>query len=134
MLFYDLNLNSWVRSPGSTAPAPMTPVLTIGATALMLVKFCKGEEIVTSFSAVGAGIKIYGDFDGDYVSQDNAPSESGGDAFVFQFDLSTPEASAYFTANPTEETAKAVIQLSYTESGTDGVTVPLSIILQNTYL
>lgn len=74
----------------------------------MMVKFCKGEEIVTSFSAVTAGIKIAGDFDGSYVAQDNAPSESGDDAFVFQFDLSTAGASAYFTANPTAETANAV--------------------------
>jgi len=112
----------------------MTPVITIGASALMLVKFCKGEEIMSGFSSMTGGIKIAGDFDGEYVAEDASPSISGVDAFVFQFDLSTPEASAYFTENPTAETVKAVIQLAYNDGETDGATVPLAIVIQNTYL
>jgi len=134
MLFYDLDLNSWVRAPGSSSPSQMTPAITVGSTSLMLVKFCKGEKIVTSFSAVTAGIKISGDFDGSFIAQDNSPTESGGDAFVFQFNLSTSAALAYFTAHPSADVAKAIIQLSYTESGVTSQTTPLAIILQNTYL
>ena len=134
MLFYDLALNCWVRNPGSTSPPPIVPVLTVGSVAQMMVKFCKGEEIVTSFTAFSAGIKISGDFTGEYIAQDDAPSELGGDSYVFQFDLTTPESRAYFTENPTAEIFTAAIMIGYTESEIDGATGPLEIAIQNSYL
>jgi len=135
MLYYDLNIESWVRKPGSTSPPQMTPVLTIGGFFETAVQFCRGTDIEsTGASSFFAGIKIYGDYSGAYVDTDNAPTTGGDGSTVFSMDLTTNEAKAYFTANPTADTVNAAFQIAYTVDTIERRTTPLPIVLQNDYL
>jgi len=136
MFFYDLNLNAWVRKPGSKSPPEMTPVLGIGGVFDFPVSFCKSGEIENPIaSAWLGGIKVEGDYAGAYVASDDEPEVCGNESMRFIFDLTTPEASAYFTANPLKETFYAILQISFTDAfGTDRVTSPLRIVIQNNYL
>ena len=135
MLFYDLDLGAWVRCPGSSSPAWMTPVLTIGSTFQIIVRFCRGEDIVDpGASAWLAGIRPSGVFSGDFIASDDAPQQDGSDGNIFILDLTTDAASAYFTENPSAEIQNASLQIKMTTGDGDMLTCPLEIVIQNSYL
>ena len=99
------------------------------------VQFCRGTDIEsTGASSFFAGIKIYGDYSGAYVDTDNAPTTGGDGSTVFSMDLTTNDAKAYFTANPTADTVNAAFQIAYTVDTIERRTTPLPIVLQNDYL
>ncbi len=135
MLYFDLTVGTWVRTPGSTSPPQMTPVLTIGGVFEMPVQFCRGTDIEqTGASEWFAGIKVSGDHTGEYVAEDDAPTNGGDGSTVFSMDLTTVAAKAYFTANPTADTVSAAFQIAYTVDSVERRTTPFPIVLQNDYL
>lgn len=136
MFFYDLNLSAWVRKPGSKSPPEMTPVMGIGGVFDFQVAFCRSIQIENPIaSAWLAGIKVEGDYSGDYVASDNAPEVDGNESMRFIFDLTTAEASAYFTANPMKESFYAIVQIKYTDAfAVERVTSPLRVVIQQDYL
>jgi threonine synthase len=71
---------------------------------------------------------------GAYVATDNAPTTGGDGSTVFSMDLTTNDAKAYFTANPTADTVNAAFQIAYTVDTIERRTTPLPIVLQNDYL
>jgi hypothetical protein len=135
MLFYDLDLGAWVRNAGSSAPPQMVPVLTTGGTFQIPVLFVRGTstESVSGGTFFG-GIKIAGDHSGSYVASDASPTVDGDGSVLFQLDLDTTDAKAYFVANPTEETANAAFEVAMTANGSKMKTVPMLVVLQNDYL
>lgn len=135
MLFYDLALGAWVRKPGSNSPPWVSPVLTIGSKFQVPIQFCEGGKLtVPAASSWLAGLKIANDFAGDYVASDGSPTSEGTDVLTFTLDLTTGDAAAYFTANPTSPTVAGAFQIGFTVDGIESKTVPLAITLQNSYL
>ena len=134
MIYYDLEINAWVRTPGSVSAPPIQPVLTIGATYQIEVTFCRGAEIENVMGGTFyGGIKIKGDYAGDVVADDDAPDQIGDNGIVFNIDLTTAEGKAYFTDNPTTDTVSAVFVIAATIETTEFKTTPLEITLQNDY-
>lgn len=138
MLYFDLDLNDWVRKPGSTAPPWMEPVLTIGSVFEISFTFCRGGavEFVSPSNTWLCGIKLQGDYSGPYVaSSTTATNQNQGDPGTsFILDLTTSEASAYFTANPTESIAACELQVKFTVGSAVTATTRLPLTLQNTLL
>lgn len=135
MLYYDLDLGAWVRNPGSSSPPQMTPVLTIGGVFELPVQFIRGTELEDiGASSVEAVLKIAGDYTGDRLAEDNVPTTGGDGSLVFALDLTTSDAAAYFTANPTADTVDAAVQISYVSDSIERRVVPFSVVLQNDYL
>ena len=135
MLFYDLDINAWVRTPGSKSPPQMTPVLTIGGVFEIAVTFVQDGAIYDPLaSSYYLGAKLAGDMAGAYIAHDSAPTTGGDAQQVFSLDLTTVAAKAYFTTNPTEDTVAAVLQLKYVADSIERRTVPMAIVLQNDYL
>ncbi len=134
MLFYDLDLGAWVRTPGSTSPASMTPVLTIGSTFHIAVQFCRGAEIDNPESVSWvAGIKAAGDFHGAAIASNTSPTE-GESGVEFVMDLTTDEAKVYFVTNPLADTQSAVFQVKFGSGSDIQITCPLPVVIQNNYL
>lgn len=134
MIYYDLNIGSWVRTPGSVTSPPIQPVLTIGATYQIEVTFCRGETIENVMGGTFyGGIKVKGDYAGDVVADDATPVQIGDNGVVFAIDLTTVAGKAYFTANPTIDTVAAVFVIAATIETTEFKTAPLEITLQNDY-
>lgn len=134
MLFYDLTIGAWVRTPGSTAPPPIQPVLTIGATYQIEVTFCRAGNIENVMGGTFyGGIKIKGDYAGAVVASDATPDQIGDNGVVFAANLTTTAGKAYFTANPTVDTVAAVFVIAATIDETEFKTAPLEITLQNDY-
>ena len=134
MLYYDLNIGSWIRTPGSESPASIQPVLTVGATYPIEVTFCRGTTVENVMGGTFyGGIKIKGDYSGDVVADDSSPVQIGDNGVVFTMDLTTVAGKAYFTANPTTDTADAVFVIVATIEEAEFKTAPLEITLQNDY-
>ena len=135
MLYFDLDVGTWVKKPGSTSPPQMTPVLTIGGVYELAIQFCRGTDVEeTGASAWFAGVKIADDHAGDYLDSDNAPTTGGDGSIVFSIDLTTVAAKAYFTTNPTEDTVKAIVQFAYTVDSIERRTTPFPVVIQNDYI
>ena len=135
MLFYDLDLGTWVKKPGSTSPPIMTPVLTIGGSFKIPVKFCQGGNVQGSgATATFCGLKLTSDFTGDYLASDNAPTFDGDQNQTFTLDLDQTSAKTYFTDNPTEPNVSCAIQFVFTLLTETFRTVPFPVLLQNDYL
>lgn len=136
MLYFDLDANDWVRRPGSTSPPWMEPVLTLGSVYEISVQFCRGGATVSVSSSETwlAGVKIQGDYSGAYIASTTTAINRGGPDTAFILDLSTVEASAYFTVNPTESIAPCEFQVKYTVGTKTTATTRLPITLQNTIL
>ena len=134
MITYDLDLDAWVRSPGSSAPPPMTPVLTVGSMHVVPVLFVRGASVEPVTGATFfCGIKITGDFTGPYVGSDSTPTKGGDGTIYFAIDLDTTAANAYFAVNTNEETASAELQVVMTLNGVKTKTTPLAVVLQQDY-
>jgi len=134
MFFYDLDLNAWVRKPGSKSPPEMVPVVAIGGVFDFPTTLCRGS-VTEAPTAQGwfAGLKLAGDFAGEYLAIDAAPEISGDDSVVFIFDLTSQ--IQYFTDNPTADTVGGAIQVSWNDAfGVERRTQPLAIVIQNDYL
>jgi len=136
VLYFDLDLNDWVRKPGSTSPPWSEPVLTLGSTYEITVIFCRGGiiESVSSTETWLAGVKLQGDYSGDYIASTTTAINRGGSDTSFILDLTTVAAAAYFTANPTESIAACEFQVKYTIGTSVTATTRLPITLQNTIL
>lgn len=134
MIYYDLNLGTWVRLPGSVSPPQTTPVLTVGASYRVEVTFCRGDAIENVMGGTFyGGIKIKGDYSGEVVASDADPDQIGNNGIVFSINLTTTEGKAYFTSNPTLDTVPAVFVIAATIEENEFKTSPLEIILQNDY-
>lgn len=134
MLFFDLDLGAWVRNPGSESPPQVSPVLTVGAVYDIEVTFVHGTSSQsTSGGTFYGGIKLKGDYSGTVVAADAAPTFGGQESVIFSIDLTTTDAKAYFTANPTADTVEAVFVIAATLDTTEFKTPPLEITLQNDY-
>lgn len=135
MIFFDLDLGAWVRNPGSDSPPQMEPVLTVGATYHLLVKFIRGTTVQDpSGGTLYGGLKLKSDYSGDILADDAAPTVNGDGSAAFSIDLTTVAAKAYFTANPTADTTDAVFVIAATIDDYEFKTPPFSITLQNDYL
>jgi len=133
MLFYDIEKMAWIRKPGSTIPAWNPIVLPSGAVSSIDVTFVRGYSVeemggVTSWNA---RIRAYGDYAGTIIAQTTDPVENGDYVQTFSFDLNTV---AYFTANPAEDTLKAIVQIRWVIDSIERKTIPLTIYIQNDYL
>jgi hypothetical protein len=134
MLYYDVDLNSWVRQPGSSEPSWITPVLTVGSTHAIQITFVKGFDIQDVSGATWfLGIKSALNFAGDYIGSNSTPTEDGENVITFILDLDTVAAKAYFVTNPTTDTLACNLQVVWTIDDKIS-TNPLGILLQNTYL
>jgi hypothetical protein len=134
MLYYDTGISAWVRIPGSDTPPWMTPVLTVGATHAISITFVDGFDTVNVSGATWfLGIKSTLDFTGDYIGSNSTPTEDGEGAIDFVLDLDTVDAKAYFVENPTADTLKASMEITWTIDNKQ-TTVPLDVVIQNTYL
>lgn len=134
MLYYDLDIGAWVRTPGSVTPPQIQPVLTIGATYQIDATFCRGENIENVMGGTFyGGIKIKGDYNGSVVASDSSPEQIGDNGIVFAIDLTTTAGKAYFTANPTLDTVAAVFVIVATIDESEFKAAPLEITLQNDY-
>ena len=135
MLYYDLDIGTWVRTPGSTSPPQMTPVLTIGGVFDISISFVQdGAVIDPAASSYYLGVKLSGNMTGAYVASNSSPVTGGDAQQTFSLDLTTTEAKAYFTTNPTADTVAAVLQLKFVVDSIEKRTAALSIVLQNDYL
>ena len=136
MLYFDLDANDWVRRPGSTSPAWMEPVLTLGSTYEISVVLCRGASVepIPPADSWLAGVKIQGDYGGAYIASSTTAINRGTPDASFILDLTTTEAAAYFTANPTKSIAACEFQVKYIIDGSTTATTRLPITLQNTIL
>lgn len=135
MLFYDLEINSWVRKPGSTSPPEISPVLSIGGKYSISITFCRGTTVVViAPDSIVAAIKIEGDMLGTSVARTTTYTAGDLENILVVMDLTTVDANAYFTANPTAESGKAIFQLAYVISSVPTVLSQLNLTLQATYL
>ena len=135
MLFYDLDQSAWVRQPGSNSPPWSTPVLPISGKSNVAIQFLEGGEVITpAASDWMAVVNLDGDFSANHLAESITPFDDGTGAVVFTLDLTTPEALAYFTANPDEPTVKCQLQIGFTYQGDSKRTVALAVILQNDYI
>jgi hypothetical protein len=136
VLYYDLDLNAWVRKPGSASPPWMEPVVTLGANAEVSIQFCRGAVpvVISSSETWLAGLKIAGDSSGDYVASSDEAVNRTGQGTSFNLDLTTAEAAAYFTANPTAAIVACEFQVEFTVDGVKTVTTRLPVTLQNSIL
>ena len=134
MLFYDLDLGAWVRSPGSQSPPQMVPCLTIGGVYQIEAAFTKGEAVQNlSGGTFFGGVKIKSDYAGEALASDSSPSQNGDESIVFSLDLTTDSAKSYFVANPTADTASAVFVIAATVDGVEFKTSPFELVIQNDY-
>lgn len=135
MLFYDLELGAWVRTPGSTAPPQMVPCLSVGATYDVAVQFCCGSQI----EAIGADdfelvIKPKSAPTGAAIAEADTPIQASTARYVFAVALTPESAGAYFVANPSELTQDAVIQIGFTQDSAQRFTAPLEVAIQTSYI
>ena len=130
-----MGIGAWVRNPGSLSPPPIIPVLSVGGVFDVPVQFCCGTEIANAGAQdMFLGIKPADSPAGDYIASNNSPIQTSSGLYVFSVDLTTTDAKAYFTANPTELTQDAAMQIAFTQDGVERRTVPLGIVIQNDYL
>ncbi len=136
MLYYDLDLSAWVRKPGSTSPPWMEPVITLGGVQIVTVLFCRGATpaVISTSETWLAGIKAAGDYAGAYIASSTTPENRDGESVTFEMDLTTPEAAAYFTANPTASLVACELQIEVTVDSVKTVTTRLPVTLQNSIL
>ena len=135
MLYFDLNAGAWVGRPGSETPPVMVPVLTVGATYQIEVSFVRGSDVENVLGGTFyGGVKLKGDYSGTILADDAAPVQNGEESIIFSIDLTTTDAKAYFTENPTEDTVSAVFVVAATISDYEFKTPPFEIVLQNDYL
>lgn len=114
----------------------MEPVLTIGSVFEIAVTFCRGGSVenVSSSETWLCGIKLQGDYSGPYVASTTTAINRGSPDTSFILDLTTAEAMAYFTANPTESIAACELQVKLTVGAKITATTRLPLTLQNAIL
>jgi hypothetical protein len=136
VLYFDLDVNDWVRKPGSTSPPWMEPVLTLGSVFEIAVTFCRGGEVVSVSSSDTwlCGIKLQGDYSGPYVASSTTAINRGGPDTSFILDLTTVAGATYFTDNPTESIAACELQVRSTVGSVVTATTRLPVTLQNAIL
>lgn len=111
----------------------MEPVVTLGGIQIITLSFCRGTVpvVISSGETWLAGIKITGDYSGDFVASSTAPTNRSGADTTFALDLTTEGAAAYFTANPTASIVACELQVEFTIDGVKTVTTRLPVTLQN---
>jgi len=127
MIFYDLSLQKWVRSAGLTVDPWEVLTIPIGASYILPVTFCNGEEIETpSYSAMTVVVKKAGEPESAALIEWDADYTDGNGSVVFEIDTST-------ILSQEDDLTPCFLQIAYTVDGVDYFTTLLETNLQNRY-
>ena len=135
MIYYDLTLNQWISRPGAKTPPTITPVVTVGANHIFSVHFFRDMVPQTvGASSWALELKHAGDYNGAAIVTDSTATQGGLGEIHFNIDLTDADPFAG-SATPNADTIPAAIQISWTDQdGSNRETVPLAVVIQNTYL